>query len=97
MNYEDFPIDHVETELLLVDRDTEEDESSQDGEETVEDVEAAQLEARLYAEKIKEWIGKKDTPPIKVFDKATNKLRDIQFRDIVILLTIIIRCSDNRR
>ena len=86
MNYEDFPIDHLETELLLVDRDTEEDESSQDGEETVEDVEAAQLEARLYAEKINEWIGKKDTPPIKVLDKATNKLRDIQFRDIVILL-----------
>lgn len=85
LNYENVPVEHVDTELLLVDRDTEVN-SNEDGDETVEDVEATQLEARLYAEKINEWIGKKDKPPLQVLDKATNKLRDIQFRDIVILL-----------
>ncbi len=85
LNYENVPVEHVDTELLLVDRDTEVN-SNEDGDETVEDVEATQFEARLYAEKINEWIGKKDKRPLQVLDKATNKLRDIQFRDIVILL-----------
>src|SRR5699024_2714002 len=44
-----------------------------------------QLEARLYAEKINTWIGKKGQAPLQVLDKATNQKRDVQYRDIVIL------------
>ncbi|MBO1002959.1 helicase-exonuclease AddAB subunit AddA [Pseudogracilibacillus auburnensis] len=83
-SYDNVPIENPETELLIIDRDTEEKEEQTEG-ESVEDLEATQLEARLYAEKIKEWIGTKDKAPMQVIDKATNKKRNIQYRDIVIL------------
>mgnify|MGYP001218786984 CR=1 FL=1 len=85
LSYDDFPVDDVETELIIIDRDHEEEQTRNDGEESVEDVAAAQFEARLYAEKINEWIGKKGKAPVQVLDKETNTLRDVQFRDIVIL------------
>lgn len=85
-SYEDFELKNPETELIIIDRDTEETRNSDEETETVEELEAIQLEARLYAEKIKEWIGKKDKAPVQVIDKATNKQRDLQYRDIVILL-----------
>ncbi|MFU0788628.1 MAG: hypothetical protein ACFWT6_01420 [Virgibacillus proomii] len=49
-------------------------------------MEKAELEARMYATKIKEWIGNEDTPPLQVVDKGTQTQRDLQYRDIVILL-----------
>ncbi len=81
-SYEDFLFKNPATELILIDRDK---EQNKEDEEVVEDLEAMQLEARLYAEKIKEWIGKKGKAPLQVVDKATNKQREIQYRDIVIL------------
>src|SRR5690625_2775976 len=84
-SYEDFSMNNPEAELLVIDRNTEEETSDLD-KETIEDIEATQLEARLYAEKIKQWIGKKDQAPLQVIDKSTNIQRDIQYRDIVILL-----------
>src|SRR5699024_7688229 len=55
-------------------------------EEDYQDLEKAQLEARAYAEKIKSWIGRKDKDPLKVHDKTTDTQRDVQYRDMVILL-----------
>lgn len=82
-SYNEFPLQNPEAELYIIDRDTE--GMTEGTGEQAEDVQAAELEARLYAEKIKEWIGKKGTPPLQVIDKTTNQRRDIQFRDIVIL------------
>lgn len=84
LSYEEVPLKEAETELLIVDRGTSE-ERQHEG-ENVEDLEAWRLEARLYAEKIKTWIGKKDSEPFEVVDKKTNQKRPIQYRDIVILL-----------
>lgn len=82
-SYEDFTFNNPAAELIVIDRDREEQKN--DDEESMEDLEAMQLEARLYADKIKEWIGKKGKAPLQVVDKATNKQRDLQYRDIVIL------------
>lgn len=81
--YDDHVLENPEIELSIIDR--EKPEEREDGAENVEDVEKLQLEARLYAEKINRWVGKKDDAPIQVVDKATNAKRDIQYRDIVIL------------
>ncbi|MEI3612850.1 helicase-exonuclease AddAB subunit AddA [Pseudogracilibacillus sp. SO30301A] len=85
-SYEDFELKNPETELIIINRDTEKTRNLDEESETVEELEAIQLEARLYAEKIKEWIGKKEKAPVQVIDKATNKQRNLQYRDIVILL-----------
>lgn len=82
-SYEDFPLQNSDVELLVIDRDQEAEKEDQ--EEEAEDVEATQLEARAYAKMIKEWIGKTGKPPVQVIDKTTNKPRNLQFRDIVIL------------
>ena len=81
--YDAHHIDEPEVELSIIDRDAN-DENPGEG-ESIENVEKMQLEARLYAEKINRWIGKKDQAPVQVIDKATNQKRDIQYRDIVIL------------
>ncbi|RDW18236.1 helicase-exonuclease AddAB subunit AddA [Oceanobacillus arenosus] len=75
-------------ELLIIDReDQEEKEDILEDEENFKDLERAQLEARAYAEKIKIWIGLTDeNTPLQVFDKGTGTQRDIQYRDIVILM-----------
>src|SRR5699024_4154095 len=81
--YDDHVLENPEIELSIIDR--EKSEEREDAAENVEDVEKLQLEARLYAEKINRWVGKKDDAPIQVVDKGTNAKRDIQYRDIVIL------------
>ncbi|MGF7185447.1 ATP-dependent helicase/nuclease subunit A [Desulfitispora alkaliphila] len=73
-------------ELMVVDKsDLQESEA---GEEQVSkmELETAQLEARLMAEKVKELIGKKDSTPFQVYDKKAQVERNIKYRDIVILL-----------
>ncbi|GGA73730.1 helicase-exonuclease AddAB subunit AddA [Ornithinibacillus halotolerans] len=92
--YEDLPLVKPNPELIIIDREKpeeaedfkedSEDENSED--ENYEDLEKAQLEARAYAKKIKQWIGKEDEQPLQVVDKQSEKLRDVQYRDIVILL-----------
>lgn len=81
--YDEYLLNDPEVEVVVIDRESTEDD--QDDGEKVENLEKTQLEARLYAEKINTWIGKKDAPPFQVIDKATNQKRDIQYRDIVIL------------
>ena len=58
---------------------TQYDEEGQENEERIEDIE---LEARFVANKIKKMINEK----FKVWDKKKSEYRNIQYKDIVILL-----------
>ncbi|GAB7386963.1 UvrD-helicase domain-containing protein [Bacillaceae bacterium] len=52
-----------------------------------EEAETAQLEARLIAAKIKEYVhGLGGGAPLQVYDRKAKEMRDVQYRDIVILL-----------
>ncbi|WP_026905694.1 helicase-exonuclease AddAB subunit AddA [Paucisalibacillus globulus] len=89
--YETLPLREPNPELIIIDRGkpdekdyTEEEENS--GEEDYQDLENAQLEARAYAMKIKTWIGDEKSGPLQVVDKARETFRDVQYRDMVILL-----------
>ena len=75
-------------ELLIIDREApEEKEDLSEQEEDYQDLEKAQLEARAYADKIKTWIGhKEDGQALQVFDKTAQGQRDMQYRDVVILM-----------
>ncbi|MFC3040656.1 helicase-exonuclease AddAB subunit AddA [Virgibacillus xinjiangensis] len=84
-SYDELPFSSPSPELLIIDREAEE-EADSDGGEDFQDLEKAQLEARAYAEKIKQWIGQKEGGPLQVFDKETGAQRDFQYRDAVILL-----------
>src|SRR5699024_2606682 len=85
--YDDLTHPEPEPELVIIDRESpEEKEDLTPEEEDYQDLEKAQLEARAYAEKIKSWIGRKDKDPLKVHDKTTDTQRDVQYRDMVILL-----------
>lgn len=86
--YDSYDFTEPYPELLIIDREAEEEkEDISEQEENYQDLEKAQLEARAYAEKIKTWIGKKEgVPPLQVFDKATQGQRDLQYRDVVILM-----------
>ncbi|WP_249870145.1 helicase-exonuclease AddAB subunit AddA [Oceanobacillus saliphilus] len=86
--YDEMPYDKPYPELLIIDREAaEEKEDTSTGEENFQDLEKAQLEARAYAEKIKTWIGLGEgNVPMKIVDKETQGQRDLQYRDIVILM-----------
>ncbi|QKY68533.1 helicase-exonuclease AddAB subunit AddA [Lentibacillus sp. CBA3610] len=85
--YDTLPHSEPEPELVIIDRESpEEKEDLSPEEEDYQDLEKAQLEARAYAEKIKGWIGQKDDVPLQVYDKTTDTQRDMQYRDVVILL-----------
>ncbi len=88
--YDDLPIHDPEIEVVVIDKEGDSEQSNyddvDDGEEKVEDLLTIQMEARLYAEKIKHWIGNKNNIPRQIFDKDLQQMRDIQYRDIVILL-----------
>ncbi|GIO25716.1 helicase-exonuclease AddAB subunit AddA [Ornithinibacillus bavariensis] len=86
--YDNLPLAEPNPELIIIDREMPEEimQEDEDAEENYQDLEYAQLEARVYAKKIKQWIGTQGKAPLQVVDKATEKLRDVQYRDIVILL-----------
>ncbi|KGX92637.1 ATP-dependent helicase [Pontibacillus halophilus JSM 076056 = DSM 19796] len=84
--YDELVSSDADAELLIIDREANE-EAEQDAEgENFQDLEKAQLEARAYADKIKTWLGHGDQPALQVVDKATGAMRPIQYRDIVILM-----------
>src|SRR5699024_12196573 len=85
IGYEELPIEDHEVELSVIDKSEDPEEKQEHQGESLDDLHNTQLEERAYTEKIKEWIGQKDKPPLKVIDKKTNQKRDIQYRDIVIL------------
>ncbi|KGP72122.1 helicase-exonuclease AddAB subunit AddA [Pontibacillus yanchengensis] len=82
--YDEVTSNDSEAELMVIDREAS-DEGEGSSNEDVHDLEKAQLEARAYAKKIKEWLGHGDGEPLQVVDKATGAKRSIQYRDIVIL------------
>ncbi|RYG72620.1 helicase-exonuclease AddAB subunit AddA [Lentibacillus lipolyticus] len=85
--YDSVPHAEPEPELIIIDREApDESEPTSPEEENYQDLEKAQLEARAYAEKVKEWIGKNGTTPMQVYDKSIAAQRDVQYRDMVILL-----------
>jgi ATP-dependent helicase/nuclease subunit A len=75
----------VQGELILIDRKGEGTEVVDDEEDDV-DLENIQLEARYISKKIKQLIGTNGDQPYEVFDKNTESLRPVTYRDIVILL-----------
>src|SRR5690625_4895528 len=85
--YDELPHPEPHPELVIINREEAEESNYIDTEEgSREELEKAQLEARAYAEKIKGWIGDDENQPLQVVDKATQAQRDVQYRDIVILL-----------
>ncbi|WP_040981917.1 helicase-exonuclease AddAB subunit AddA [Oceanobacillus jeddahense] len=82
--YDEFPASS-DPELLLID--SPQGQKSNEGEETEEDLEKAQIEARAYAKKIQEWIGVGENgSPMQVVDKDKGQHRNLMYRDIVILM-----------
>lgn len=67
-----------ETELLLIDRSNGGEEEKEDQ----EDFETVQLEARAMAKKIRDLIDGQ----FQIYDRKRNMTRNIEYRDIVILL-----------
>ncbi|MEN1970228.1 helicase-exonuclease AddAB subunit AddA [Lentibacillus sp. N15] len=85
--YDTLKLPQADPELLIIDRKALEDEQpSEDDAENYQDLEKAQLEARAYADKIKTWIGQKEQGSLQVVDRRTQTQRDMQYRDVVILL-----------
>lgn len=84
--YDEMPYPNSEAELIIIDKD-EEAIVQVGGNEDFKELENAQLEARLYVQKIKEWLGDRENgvAPLQVSDKSSGTQRDIQYRDIVIL------------
>src|SRR5690625_3382223 len=82
--YDTLPLNDYQPELLLIDRDPE--KGVADKGEDFRDLQTAQIEARAYAEKIKSWVSDDKTPALKIVDKSFEKQRNVQYRDIVILL-----------
>src|SRR5699024_10974081 len=64
--YDSLPLSDFEPEFLLIDRDPEQSEQADDD---FQDLQTAQIEARAYAEKINEWIGKDGLKPLQIVDK----------------------------
>ncbi|MRH44176.1 helicase-exonuclease AddAB subunit AddA [Aquibacillus halophilus] len=85
--YDQLTLSDADAELVIIDRETkEENPTEEQGEENFQDLEKAQIEARAYGKMIKRWIGHEEKRPTQVVDKRTETQRDLQYRDIVILL-----------
>ncbi|MBU8790352.1 helicase-exonuclease AddAB subunit AddA [Oceanobacillus caeni] len=86
--YDEYDFPKPNPELIIIDRDSEDEKDEvEEGEESFQDLEKAQIEARAYAKKIKSWLGHEgENKPLQVYDKGMGIQRDIQYRDIVILL-----------
>ncbi|SHM43892.1 helicase-exonuclease AddAB subunit AddA [Gracilibacillus kekensis] len=80
-DYEQVPFPDIDTELLIIDQETQEHDQPEEEFEQEEDLEKAQLEARAYATKIRSWIAETE-----IMDKKTGQPRKVEYRDIVILL-----------
>ncbi|TGB05262.1 helicase-exonuclease AddAB subunit AddA [Halobacillus salinus] len=81
--YDELTSSDATAELFLIDRESKEEEEEN---EDYKDLEKAQLEARAYGKKIREWLGDEENPPVDVVDKETGTKRPMQYRDIVILM-----------
>ena len=73
-----------EIELNILDKSTEIEEEYMD--ESEEDIDSINLEARIVANRIKELMSNKDGKVFKVLDKSTGEYRPVRYKDISILL-----------
>lgn len=75
-----------EVDVLVINKgdpvEKEDEEQRENGEQEEEELETAQLEARLIARKIKELLAQ----PYQVLDKEKKVLRPVTYRDMVILM-----------
>lgn len=92
-SYEDFDNNEGYTakniEVNILDKSKEEEQEALDNIKELaeeEDISAINLEARIVCRKIKELMDGKDGKKYKVFDKETGQYRNVQYKDIVILL-----------
>lgn len=85
-------VQDLKTEIDIIDLKEEiiEDDEEQD-EEIQERVEDIEVEARFVAKKIQQLIKNK----FQVWDRKQNSYRDIQYKDIVVLLRATTRASSN--
>ena len=84
--YDDLELNDEEPELVIIDQEAKEENDPGEDEEDYQELQKAQLEGRLYAKKIKSWIGTNNHQPLQVYDKEAGRQRNIKYRDIVILL-----------
>ncbi|MCA0987742.1 helicase-exonuclease AddAB subunit AddA [Guptibacillus algicola] len=76
----DYPSsESVVPEVHLIDQ-------SKEVEDSEEDVEKVQLEARLMASRIKTMMGKGEQERAKVYDRKEDRMRPVEYRDMVVLL-----------
>ncbi|RSL33382.1 helicase-exonuclease AddAB subunit AddA [Salibacterium salarium] len=78
----DYPETINDSELVIVNKGEPLEPTDSSTEEAEEDMETAQLEARWIARKIKQLIDEK----YQVLDKETKQMRQMTFRDVVILM-----------
>ncbi|RSK26356.1 helicase-exonuclease AddAB subunit AddA [Bacillus sp. HMF5848] len=83
LGFIDYPTNEdMKSELLLIDKNGSDGSADDSTVEDLMDVETAQLEARVMAQKIKHLIDSK----FPIYDRKSKATRPIQYRDIVILL-----------
>lgn len=71
------------------------DEEQGDSDEIIEEIDSITLEAKLVSQKIKSLMyGDNDTKPLKVYDKNLKDYRNVEYKDIVILLRATSNTSD---
>lgn len=88
-NYPDFqshgPIQPVE--LILMDEQASEDEPTPEQDRPTQSISASQRQAAWIADRIQQIVGTESgRPEFQVYDKKTDSFRDVQYRDIVILM-----------
>lgn len=83
--YNEMTLSKDDIELILIDREPLDPEKKMETEEDYTHLANAELEARMYAKKIKQWIGQ-EGEPLQIIDQQTGKQRSMQYRDVVILL-----------
>ncbi|MDU7905443.1 MAG: 3'-5' exonuclease, partial [Peptostreptococcaceae bacterium] len=75
------------TEIHLIEKNNKKNENSDEEEQEQEEIDNIQLEARMLGKIIKDIMSPKENGEImKVYDKKIDNYRNVEFKDIVILL-----------
>lgn len=75
------------TEIHLMEKNVEEAENTENDEEEGEDLDASQIEARMVGKIIRDIMRPNENGEImQVFDKKSGEYRNVEYKDIVILL-----------
>lgn len=85
-SFDELPFPEEAPSCIIIDRDDKRDEEAEKHASDVSEMEQGLMEARVYSQEIKKWIGHETGEPLQVVDADTKKQRDVTYRDIVILL-----------